>query len=124
MKKPFNYILIALLALVLLAGCGAAPSESDGDAAGSGIENETGAENESEAEASSSGDDINLRDIYGGGYQYLFTYKFTRIHLFQTYVTLIRLYKRDFKEVIYKIIKISCSIKSYINIGFLLFTIL
>ena len=88
MKKTINYILIALLALALLAGCGAAPSESDGDAAGSGIENESETENESEAEASSSGDDINLRDIYGGGYQYLFTYKgedFTAIYSYDNW---------------------------------------
>ena len=61
MKRTAAYIIMALLALLLLAGCGSMISAEDGETA--------------ETTGGTAGEEINLRDIYGGGYQYLFTYK-------------------------------------------------
>ena len=69
MKRTAAYIIMAFLAIFLLAGCGSMPSAGDGDTA------ETTTEETAETTGGTAGEDINLRDIYGGGYQYLFTYK-------------------------------------------------
>ena len=61
MKRTAAFIIMALLALLLLAGCGSMISAEDGETA--------------ETTGGTAGEEINLRDIYGGGYQYLFTYK-------------------------------------------------
>ncbi|MBQ9015975.1 MAG: hypothetical protein IJ109_07605 [Firmicutes bacterium] len=64
MKKNIRTICIILLAAVMLtfAGCAAAVSDQQ-------------EETQTEETAQEDTGDLNLRDIYGGGYYYLFTYK-------------------------------------------------
>lgn len=80
MKKR-ALILIGIMILAAMAfamvGCGElAEGQTDGDAVSEETEGETAADSEDgEEEDSGAREDINLRDIYGGGSNYLFTYK-------------------------------------------------